>query len=355
MSYILCLHSPRQRTCVFKFLGAIAMDLGKERLGPYITTIIAPLYRELDSTYADQGTRLRKTTYLFVMVEKYSQRLLEIVLTLTVWLCPDPTLKNLARELIELLKKQVGLEKFSLAFSAVQKEFSQRRAARKRRKAMQVWQTPNYMFIQEKPYSVMQMNISVPQAVSNPDIAAKKKLKKHKNKIEAKKRKIEFLRPGYKAKKQRSHALKDLAMVKWAMWAVTKDTCRNKRIQRGFHLYRDKIRDLEDNKYHLSAFQISVLLTFLHWTIIWKSLLKGIQVFSVTGMGDERSAVSPFRIRHRVICTADKGNWLTCCYDALYPVQINVQLFVIQKMTHFLQALHLLSWFDTTQTWYNLW
>lgn len=54
------------------------------------------------------------------------------------------------------------------------------------------------------------------QAVANPDIAAKKKLKKHKNKIEAKKRKIEFLRPGYKAKKHRSHALKDLAMVQWA-------------------------------------------------------------------------------------------------------------------------------------------
>ncbi|XP_074554208.1 small subunit processome component 20 homolog [Halichoeres trimaculatus] len=145
---------PLKRTCVFKFLGAIAMDLGKERLGPYLTTIITPLFRELDSTYADQ----------------------------------DPTLKNLAQELIELLKKQVGLERFSLAFSAVQKEFSQRRAARKRHRAM--------------------------QAVSHPDIAAKKKLKKHKNKIEAKKRKIEFLRPGYKAKKQRSHALKDLAMVK---------------------------------------------------------------------------------------------------------------------------------------------
>ncbi|XP_056223520.1 small subunit processome component 20 homolog [Seriola aureovittata] len=144
---------PLKRTCVFKFLGAIAMDLGKERLGPYLTTIITPLYRELDSTYADQ----------------------------------DPTLKNLAQELIELLKRQVGLEKFSLAFSAVQKEFSQRRAARKRHRAM--------------------------QAVANPDIAAKKKLKKHKNKIEAKKRKIEFLRPGYKAKKHRSHALKDLAMV----------------------------------------------------------------------------------------------------------------------------------------------
>ncbi|XP_061570968.1 small subunit processome component 20 homolog [Cololabis saira] len=142
-----------KRTCVFKFLGATAVDLGKERLGPYLTTIIGPLYRELDSTYADQ----------------------------------DPTLKNLAQELIELLKKQVGLERFSLAFSAVQKEFSQRRVARKRQRAM--------------------------QAVANPEIAAKKKLKKHKNKIEAKKRKIEFLRPGYKAKKHRSHALKDLAMV----------------------------------------------------------------------------------------------------------------------------------------------
>ncbi|XP_077399499.1 small subunit processome component 20 homolog [Vanacampus margaritifer] len=144
---------PLKRTCVFKFLGAIAIDLGKERLGPYLTTIITPLYRELESTYAEQ----------------------------------DSTLKNLAQELIELMKKQMGLEKFSLAFSAVQKQFAVRRAARKRQRAM--------------------------QAVTNPDIAAKKKLKKYLNKIEAKKRKIEFLRPGYKAKKHRSHALKDLAMV----------------------------------------------------------------------------------------------------------------------------------------------
>ncbi|XP_077566014.1 small subunit processome component 20 homolog [Stigmatopora nigra] len=142
-----------KRTCVFKFLGAMAMDLGKERLGPFLTTIIVPLYRELDSTYADQ----------------------------------DPTLKKLAQELIDLMKKQVGLEPFSLAFSAVQKQFTTRRAARKRQRAT--------------------------QAVTHPDIAAKKKQKKHLNKIEAKKRKIEVLRPGYKAKKKRSHALKDLAMV----------------------------------------------------------------------------------------------------------------------------------------------
>ncbi|KAG9345665.1 hypothetical protein JZ751_008809 [Albula glossodonta] len=144
---------PLKRTCVFKFLVAIAVHLGKDQLGPYLTTIIGPLFRELDSTYADQ----------------------------------DPTLKNLSQELVEMLKKLVGLESFSLAFAAVQKEATQRRATRKRHKAM--------------------------QAVANPDIAAKKKLKKHKNKIEAKKRKIEFLRPGYKAKKQRSHGLKDLAMV----------------------------------------------------------------------------------------------------------------------------------------------
>lgn len=51
--------------------------------------------------------------------------------------------------------------------------------------------------------------------VTNPDIAAKKKLKKHKNKSEAKKRKIAFLRPGYKAKRQKSHSLRDLAIMEW--------------------------------------------------------------------------------------------------------------------------------------------
>ncbi|XP_032077159.1 small subunit processome component 20 homolog [Thamnophis elegans] len=149
-------HSPKdslKRTCIFKFLGAIAVDLGKEKVKPYLPTIIAPLYRELSSTYAEQ----------------------------------DPTLKNLSQEIIELLKKLVGLEDFSISFAFVQKQASQRRAKRKKERAL--------------------------QAVANPEVAAKRKLKRHKNKIEAKKRKIEFLRPGYKAKKQKSHALKDLAMV----------------------------------------------------------------------------------------------------------------------------------------------
>ncbi|XP_033283525.2 small subunit processome component 20 homolog [Orcinus orca] len=145
--------NPLKRTCIFKFLGAVAMDLGIDKVKPYLPVIIAPLFRELNSTYSDQ----------------------------------DPSLKNLSQEIIELLKKLVGLESFSLVFASVQKQATEKRALRKKRKALEF--------------------------VTNPDIAAKKKLKKHKNKKEAKKRKIEFLRPGYKAKRQKSHSLKDLAMV----------------------------------------------------------------------------------------------------------------------------------------------
>ncbi|KAM5255099.1 small subunit processome component 20 homolog isoform 2-T2 [Hipposideros larvatus] len=145
--------NPLKRTCIFKFLGAVAMDLGADKVKPYLPVIIAPLFRELNSTFAEQ----------------------------------DPSLKNLSQEIIELLKKLVGLESFSLAFASVQKQANEKRALRKKRKALEF--------------------------VTNPDIAAKKKLKKHKNKSEAKKRKIEFLRPGYKAKRQKSHSLRDLAMV----------------------------------------------------------------------------------------------------------------------------------------------
>uniref|UniRef100_A0A8C6R1C0 UTP20 small subunit processome component n=1 Tax=Nannospalax galili TaxID=1026970 RepID=A0A8C6R1C0_NANGA len=145
--------NPLKRTCIFKFLGAVAVDLGVDRVKPYLPVIIAPLFRELNSTYSEQ----------------------------------DPLLKNLSQEIIELLKKLVGLESFSLAFASVQKQACEKRALRKKRKALEF--------------------------VTNPDIAAKKKMKKHKNKSEAKKRKIEFLRPGYKAKRQKTRSLKDLAVV----------------------------------------------------------------------------------------------------------------------------------------------
>lgn len=50
------------------------------------------------------------------------------------------------------------------------------------------------------------------QAVANPDVAARKKIKKHQKKTEVKKRRAEFLRPGHKAKKHKT-SLRDLAMV----------------------------------------------------------------------------------------------------------------------------------------------
>lgn len=129
----------------------------------------------------------------------------------------DPTLKNLAQELIELLKKLVGLEKFSLAFAAVQKESSQRRASRKKHKALQVSfsgkQCLNVNCVVIVVLSWLPFVPFVSQAVANPDIAARKKIKKHQKKTEAKKRKTEFLRPGHKAKRSKRSSLRDLAMV----------------------------------------------------------------------------------------------------------------------------------------------
>ena len=50
--------------------------------------------------------------------------------------------------------------------------------------------------------------------MANPEVAARKKMKKHKNKIQARKRKIEVMRPGYKAKKPRTQSLKNLAVLR---------------------------------------------------------------------------------------------------------------------------------------------
>lgn len=59
-----------------------------------------------------------------------------LIITLCVWL--DPLLKNLSQEIIELLKKLAGLESFSLAFASVQKQANEKRALRKKRKALEV-------------------------------------------------------------------------------------------------------------------------------------------------------------------------------------------------------------------------
>lgn len=53
-----------QRTCIFKFLGAMAMDLGADKVKPYLPVIIDPLFRELNSTYAEQGNCSLSSQYL---------------------------------------------------------------------------------------------------------------------------------------------------------------------------------------------------------------------------------------------------------------------------------------------------
>lgn len=67
---------------------------------------------------------------------KYVLSCVFLIVTLCVSL--DPSLKNLSQEIIELLKKLVGLESFSLAFASVQKQATEKRALRKKRKALEV-------------------------------------------------------------------------------------------------------------------------------------------------------------------------------------------------------------------------
>lgn len=61
-----------QRTCIFKFLGAVAMDLGIDKVKPYLPVIIAPLFRELNSTYSDQGNCSLFSEYLYISSPHFS-------------------------------------------------------------------------------------------------------------------------------------------------------------------------------------------------------------------------------------------------------------------------------------------
>ncbi|XP_060050218.1 small subunit processome component 20 homolog isoform X2 [Erinaceus europaeus] len=56
--------NPLKRTCILKFLGAVALDLGVDRVKPYLQVIIAPLFRELNSTYSDQGNHILFSVYV---------------------------------------------------------------------------------------------------------------------------------------------------------------------------------------------------------------------------------------------------------------------------------------------------
>ncbi|XP_041354948.1 small subunit processome component 20 homolog [Gigantopelta aegis] len=143
--------SPRKtikRSSVFKWLAAYSLKLDSECLTDILHIILPPLQREI--------TRLTE----------------------------DSCLKTLAQEVINLLKKTVGVEDFTKVFISVQQSRSARKETRKRHRAI--------------------------EAVSNPEIAARKRLKKNLQKKEAKKRKIDRKNPSKKIKRKR---LLDMAIV----------------------------------------------------------------------------------------------------------------------------------------------
>ncbi|XP_052810287.1 small subunit processome component 20 homolog [Mya arenaria] len=132
-----------KRTHVFKWLAAVSMELGSAMDVAVLRTMIPPLQREINDTSNIQ----------------------------------DAALKSLANEVVELLKKTVGVETFTEVYANTQRVRAGRRDQRKSNKAI--------------------------QAVANPEIAAKRKLKKNLAKIAAKKRKVEHLKPSKKTNKRK--------------------------------------------------------------------------------------------------------------------------------------------------------
>ncbi|XP_030834597.1 small subunit processome component 20 homolog, partial [Strongylocentrotus purpuratus] len=132
--------TPKQtlrRTCVVKWLAAMAMDVGGDRLPSYLKLMMKPMCREI----GDQKSHA------------------------------DNDLRQLCQEALDLIKGLVGLETFSHAYADVQRVITQTRIQRKQQRAL--------------------------QAVADPVQAAKPKEKKHQNKKEAKKRRLQQLRPRY--------------------------------------------------------------------------------------------------------------------------------------------------------------
>ncbi|XP_071791922.1 small subunit processome component 20 homolog isoform X2 [Asterias amurensis] len=131
-----------KRNCVIKWLAAISVDVGGERLKPHLKQILKPMCREISDTKSHE----------------------------------DNDLRTLCQEALDLIKSLVGLETFSHAYADVQRDITKARIERKQKRAL--------------------------QAVADPVQAAKRKEKKHQNKKESKKRRIQQMRPTYQLGKR---------------------------------------------------------------------------------------------------------------------------------------------------------
>ncbi|KAG5868691.1 hypothetical protein JTB14_031637 [Gonioctena quinquepunctata] len=121
------------RTEVFKWVAGVGTALEVDNFLPVLHHLLAPLVREMITTE-----------------EK------------------NAPLRQLAKEVSNLLKEKVGLDKYTSTISKLQQTLSVKRAERKRTKTQ--------------------------LAVTNPEMFAKKKIKRHEKKKEAKKRKIDDLK-----------------------------------------------------------------------------------------------------------------------------------------------------------------
>ncbi|XP_021355382.1 small subunit processome component 20 homolog [Mizuhopecten yessoensis] len=132
-----------KRSSVFKWMAAVGLDLGAELLPSVAHIMMPPLQRETNDASG----------------------------------ITDLAIKSLAQEVLDLLKKVLGVEQFTEIYARVLRKRMVVKETRKRQKAV--------------------------EAVSNPEVAAKRKVKKNLAKREAKKRKAEGFRVSKIVKKRK--------------------------------------------------------------------------------------------------------------------------------------------------------
>ncbi|KAK3712193.1 hypothetical protein QZH41_006452 [Actinostola sp. cb2023] len=132
-----------QRSCVMRWLAAVAMVFGKDDVMPYLKNVLQPIHRELEV----------KTTY------------------------KDPELQRVTQEVLELVKGLVGRESVSRVYAGLQGDVTDTKEKRKTKRAL--------------------------EAAADPSQNARKKMKRNLSKRESRKRKIEKFKPERKLKKTR--------------------------------------------------------------------------------------------------------------------------------------------------------
>lgn len=130
------------RTAVFKWIAGVAIALDVEKMSPVLHHLLGPLARELITTEETHAP-----------------------------------LRQLAKEVSNIIKKKIGMEKYTITLSKLQETISIKRAERKRARTQ--------------------------LAVTDPEIYAKKKIKKQFKKKETKKRKIDQLKGSKRVFKKR--------------------------------------------------------------------------------------------------------------------------------------------------------